>query len=396
MHRRARAFWLIATSSAGALLGSPGCGNAFSGGCKETLTCAQGADAGMSGETGEGGVLGSGGTMATQTGGVSAGGTPNGSGGSAGSAGEAAGAGAIDAGAGGTGPTGTGGQPVEAGSGGLAGENAGGTGGEGTVPRCDVTKPFAPANFVPSLSSSTDSDATVSADGLTIYVWRGAACASAPPVAALCAAKRTTMDGSFGAPSPDPTLGPVGDWFKQAQTLDVPTISGDGLALYGHFGGQNIYNIFASQRALPTETFSAPAKVAELANVVALTPFISFDGRTLYFSSGGLQVATWSGTSFGTPKVIDAVASPAGSRQPVVSRDELTLYFESGRTDGTAKGGADIWASTRSDASEDFGQPSAVDELNTSDNEYPVWISPDRCEFFLIRGDHVLVARRPR
>jgi len=364
-----------------------GCSN-LADDCRATLTCPtpQGGNGGVQtggsgGDTdaalggGAGEPPGMGGMLVSATGGTSSGEATD----TAGQGGEPDG----------TESAGAGGDSREAGNGGHGGENAGGTEGDGPTARCDVTRPFAPAVFVPSLSSSPgiDTDATVSWDGLTIYVWRDRA---------LLSAKRATPDDTFGAPSQDPLVKPVGDWFKQSQAVDTPTITGDRLAMYGHFGGQARYYLNASYRATRDEAFGDGTSVAELRDELT-QPFVSFDGQTLYYqlSPGGLYVTHKTGTMFGTPKEITAVKSPGGAWHPVVSRDELTLYFASDRTDGSAKGGSDVWASTRSTVSDEFGLPGAINELNTTENELVVGVSPDSCEIFLIREANILVARRP-
>jgi hypothetical protein len=246
--------------------------------------------------------------------------------------------------------------------------------------------------FVASLSSNNDDDATVTGDGLKIIVWRSGV---------LYTATRASTESTFGAPAEDPLMRPAGDWFGQSQEVDVPSISGDGLAIYAHFGGQGYDYIWSSTRASTSEAFSAPAQVAELADVVRTNPFISFDGQTLYFDQQGhLYWTRRNASAFGAPTPITALDSPAAPVRPVVSAGQLTLYFSSNRTDGTAKGGFDIWVSTRGSTSDDFATPKAVDELNTVDNEYPVWIADDGCEYMIRlvatpRSSHVMTARRP-
>jgi hypothetical protein len=238
-------------------------------------------------------------------------------------------------------------------------------------------------------SSAVDHDVTISDDGLTLIAWRNRQFASA---------HRESSDHMFGAPVPDPLLKTASDWFIQSQEAlyDVPSLSGDGLAIYGDFGGQAVYQAFVARRSFATEEFGVGARVPGLDDVYLRSPAISADGQVLYIVQGShLFYTRLSGDAFGPIVAIGATDSPAGERSPVISHDQLTLYFASERTDGTAKGMSDIWVSTRSDSAADFGFPHAIDELNSPDDDVPVWISPDACEMFILRGSHLAVSRRP-
>lgn len=83
---------------------------------------------------------------------------------------------------------------------------------------------------MPSLSATIDYDASLSWDGLNILVWRGGA---------LSIATRATLDSQFGAPAAAPLYKTAGDWLVQAQDPEVPTLSGDGLSLFAHWGGRH-------------------------------------------------------------------------------------------------------------------------------------------------------------
>lgn len=198
-------------------------------------------------------------------------------------------------------------------------------------------------------------------------------------------------------------LFPAGDWFRLSQGNDVPSISGDGLELYADFGGQGNNHIWTSTRGATSEPFGNPVQVDDLSDSVRLSPFVSFDGQTLYFSENGdLYWAAKSDSGFDEPQLIAATVNPDGASRPVVSHDERTLYFASARTDGTAQGGSDIWVSSRVSANDEFRLPKAVDELNTNGHERPVWVADDGCEIFIIRStidspstSHVMVAVRP-
>lgn len=173
--------------------------------------------------------------------------------------------------------------------------------------------------------------------------------------------------------------------------------------LYADYGGQGNNHIWTSTRASTSEAFMDPVRVDALGDVIRYSPFISFDAQTLYFSAGGdLYWAPKTDSGFEEPELIAAAMNPDGASQPVVSHDELTLYFASARTDGTAQGGVDIWVSSRVSVNDEFQLPKAVDELNTAEHERPVWVAADGCEIFIIRStldspsaSHVMMAVRP-
>jgi hypothetical protein len=81
------------------------------------------------------------------------------------------------------------------------------------------------------------------------------------------------------------------------------------------------------------------------------------------------------------PRPLDEVNTPAYEADPILSNDGETLYFASTRSDGNAKGGADIWRARRNGAG--WNLVSNVAELNTSRHDFPAWISGDECRIYL-------------
>jgi hypothetical protein len=117
------------------------------------------------------------------------------------------------------------------------------------------------------------------------------------------------------------------------------------------------------------------------------TPFLSFDGLSLYFYSTrpapgvagdrDLWVATRSSPSadFSAPAVVPAVNSADIEHLPRLTRDDLTLLFVSGRDSPNAF--SNIWIAERASRSEDFGPPSELPGINTSVREEGFALSPD-------------------
>jgi len=161
-------------------------------------------------------------------------------------------------------------------------------------------------------------------------------------------------------------------------------LSPDGLELYfgsersGGYGGEDIW---VSKRASAQDAWSPPVNVGAQVNTSAgyeKPASISADGLTLYFDSnapGGygnedLYVTTratkdspW-GPSVNLGPIVN---SPEGDASPVISPDDLELYFTSYRLGGY--GGWDTWVSTRASTSAPWSTPVSVNlgrTLNTA------------------------------
>jgi hypothetical protein len=124
----------------------------------------------------------------------------------------------------------------------------------------------------------------------------------------------------------------------------------------------------------------APLNVAGLA---VMNPFISKDGRSLYFAClncpggfGGFDIYVAQRASvnepWGPPNNLGPnVNTTATENAPALSPDEMSLYFNSNRTPGGA-GGVDIWVSRRYNRRDDFGWQPPVNlgsTVNTTAND---------------------------
>ena len=94
----------------------------------------------------------------------------------------------------------------------------------------------------------------------------------------------------------------------------------------------------------------------------ALTPCISADGKTLYFTKPGtlgsddIYYSTWNGTSWIVPAPIPGkVNSVYYEAKPSVTADGKKLFFESFRAGGF--GGDDIWMSVWDSTKNEWGEP---------------------------------------
>ncbi len=245
--------------------------------------------------------------------------------------------------------------------------------------------------------------------------------------------------GPFGPPELVTGLAVTGDLFG-------PAFSPSGNELF--FSSVDAdENIFSAERTGRTAAFSAATPLANLdaGATDEGTPFLTFDGLSLYFFSTrpgpgtagdrDLWVATRESPAgdFSAPSVVPAVNGADIEHLPRLTRDELAILFVSGRqspngasniwlaerarrsdafgparelpgvnTNAREEGFSlsadgsrlyfasdritpldmDLWVATRSDASAAFGPPEALAGLNTTEQELDPALSPDGTELF--------------
>lgn len=140
--------------------------------------------------------------------------------------------------------------------------------------------------------------------------------------------------------------------------------------------------------------FGAPTNVSEVNSSYADShPWISADGRTLYFASTrpgtttalDLWVATRSSSqgAFDEPQRLpDTLNSAENDGRPTVSADELELYFYSERAGGL--GHADLWRAARVSTSEAFGTAAFVSALSSAASDYDPGLSVDGLTLYFV------------
>ncbi len=190
-----------------------------------------------------------------------------------------------------------------------------------------------------------------------------------------------------------------------ASSDDEPSLTGDSLALYLAHAS----NLYRATRATPTAAFGAPVALAALGSAGNdFGPFVIEDGSDLYFSSTRNNIDGGVSSLFVSQPLADggfsAVAAVNGTglttadnRFAAVTSDNLVMYFASSRTGG--QGSFDIWLTTRASTAVGFAAPRVVAEVSSTKDEYPDWISADRCRLYFTsnRGagdDNVFVATR--
>jgi hypothetical protein len=270
----------------------------------------------------------------------------------------------------------------------------------GTMARCDRNKPFGPATALTMLNTSAEEENPwLTADELTLYfdstrtgvgdhdIWM---------------AKRTSIDQPFANPTIVPNVNTAGSERNA-------TLTGDGLSMYA-MRQSATYDIVVASRPSLTGAWSTFAVVNELnaANKNENNPFIMPDNSAIYFASdrGGnydLYRAPKNSAAFGTPELVESTslnfASADIETQPMLTPDELTMYFWSNRAGGV--GAEDIYEVKRASKSEKWGAPVNLSAVNTSGPDYPGWVSADGCVLYFthVNGAQqfdLYVAQRPQ
>lgn len=238
----------------------------------------------------------------------------------------------------------------------------------GAPPPCVLTAPFGAASLVPDVNSgASERTATLTADELLLCLESGRPSGTGSDDI-WCGTRASRTDGfvmsnltSVNTPSAD---------FS-------PTLTPDGLVIFfaSDRGGPTL-QVYSASRAQRTAPFGTASPVPALAGSSDQAD-TSVVGGNIYFDSdksGNFDIFVSTGGA--APVSLDSVNTAAGEYTPVVSADELALYFNRGGLDG------DIYVARRTSTAHSFGAPTAVTELNTTFGEWPHWMSPDGCRLY--------------
>jgi Tol biopolymer transport system component len=134
-----------------------------------------------------------------------------------------------------------------------------------------------------------------------------------------------------------------------------------------------------------------PAEPIDTGALDAWAPSLSVDGRTLLFAGAEpfeperIFVASRGAggrSPFGRATPLDGVDSGSGEGSPLLSVDELTLYFYSNRPGGA--GGRDLWQATRSDTRASFTDATPLIALASAGVEHLPWLSADELTLLFV------------
>jgi hypothetical protein len=250
--------------------------------------------------------------------------------------------------------------------------------------RCDSLGVFAAPTLVPGLNNGTyrQGRARLSSDERTVILARAAAGDGSSGLDIVVAQRQDTAQ-PFGSPEPVANVNGPADEVSASMTSD-------GLTLYVESNVSDGYRIYVARRLAPTAMFSTPAilKVVDSSSVSEGGPYVVPNGAVYFQAYNAPKADLYRGVvgAAGLEAVpMTVLNTPVDDAFPVVSLDELTIYFSSTRADG-ALGGEDIWMATRGTREEEFSAPHNLTVLNTAFDERPTWISDDGCRLYFDRG----------
>ena len=252
-------------------------------------------------------------------------------------------------------------------------------------------------------SSYVESVDCISTDGLELYL------DSKRPGGVggwdLWVAKRDTTDADWGEPV---NLGP-GVNFAADDTYAC--ILQDGLELYFNSenrpGGYGGWDIWVTRRATKEAGWGSPVNLGPTVNGPGDdgTPWVSADGRELYFLSGKDSPAAQAGGAsiwvarrdtksdpWGAPeKLGPAINKSVYQGAPCLSANGLSLFFSDVYPGGPFRpgglGGEDIWVTTRATTDDEWGIPRNLGRpVNSPLHEDSPRLSPDGSTLYFNRG----------
>jgi len=245
------------------------------------------------------------------------------------------------------------------------------------VPTC-YGQAFGSPSYVSVLNSQgSEVYLRLSADELTAYFCR---LGSAAPTQGITAS-RVSVTSTFSTPT---TLVITNN--NSAEVMS-PSVTADGLTLYftsNRSGTAGLHDIYRATRATTTTDFGSIANVSELnTSADEQDVYAVPDGSAVYFSSSRSNGQIYSiyraaksggsGGTFGAPVEVLAMAAKDVS-YPVVSPDELTLFYQVGM---------DMFETHRASTTAPFVAGTALTALNTTQSsEFPDWISADGCRLY--------------
>jgi len=259
--------------------------------------------------------------------------------------------------------------------------------GDASPPRCNPSAPFgAPVELAAIDTTGDEEGAFLTPDELTIYF--SSIRAGGAGGYDIYKATRTSVTAPFGGVVPVTGVNTASDERESR-------VSADGLTLIATDKPGSSWRLVISQRANTTVSFSALQPIANVSGTTNDTePSLLPNGNVIYFASdrGGAGTSydifrtSRTGTAFAAPALVSGTQlnTTFVESSPVVTPDELHMYFLSNRT-GTM-GTYDIYYTSRATTADAFGAPVAVNEVNSPQLDFPTWISADNCVLYFSRA----------
>ena len=198
----------------------------------------------------------------------------------------------------------------------------------------------------------------------------------------------------------------IGDWTMLAPVTPLntggddatPEVMRDGLTMYFVTGGSSgMKDVFLATRADRASPWGGKTEIFELSTPADESgPTLTPDGLTMYLSTNAngdddLFVSTRSSTTspWETPTPVTGINTAANDAEPFINGSNTLLLFASDRD-----GNYDLFMARRARATDPWGAPVALGELNTSGTERDPWLSPDERTLFFARDNALFTASR--
>jgi hypothetical protein len=187
----------------------------------------------------------------------------------------------------------------------------------------------------------------------------------------------------------------LGQWTEPVPVMEVntehaewtPFLSFDGLSLYfarGRTSSYYYFRIFEATRAEPYGPFTSVSELLSSSGQHVFWPWISPDNLRMYYFAQKESPVLWQfkvseRASVNDPWPLGADISELNMlgrlQTPRLTADELIIFFDS--PDIPGEGGYDIWMATRPDRNSPFGTVTNLTELNTASTDFAPFISSD-------------------
>jgi Tol biopolymer transport system component len=248
------------------------------------------------------------------------------------------------------------------------------------APSIDAEVPLGPwgAPVPLEITPAGDDDPTATEDLLELYFNRSQD---------IFLVKRASLADAFGTPV-------VVSELSSSSNDTTPEVSYDGLTMYlgsSRTGALGSNDIWVATRPSRVAAWSTPVHVAELSSTsnesssaATIDQLVIVHESTRAGTNDVFVAQRASATgAFGTPVAIDGMNSTASDGNPMLSADQLTLYFDSNRT-----GDNELYFATRPSVDAPFSPPQRIEELASPGNETDAWISrDDRTLYFTSNRD---------
>ena len=173
-----------------------------------------------------------------------------------------------------------------------------------------------------------------------------------------------------------------------------PTVTADGKHFLWSSDRNDHLDVYVATESNGRFPADNVRRLAAADGLASNEPYVLDDNETVYF--GGLatgETDNWDlfrshgpGPDFGARELVTSLNSGVDDAAPVVSNDELEVFFASRRSSTDSH---DIFTATRDRASAPFGAPTKIEALSTPSPgiDWPLWLSPDRCKLYYINKD---------